>query len=959
MERTGARGFKGSLIALGALFIIFNNTPVDAGQPNAWTKPGSGSWEEPYWSLGVLPGATQDIQITNSGWKAVAISSSTAQNYPQSLNVGTITLSAPDDSFNLLLLNYAGYQTPLRANTLTVSSNTAITLLSSALEVTNTGSDDFRFEIGGVVNHGDFSAVSANLLSLGDISSGTYNMTNGTLTAAMGYIGNSYPSLFNQFGGYVTPSPMRVMRYGEYDLFAGSLGGSVETYFGGVLKQFGGFCNSSLRLDGTFELHGGLYTASILQYPSVETDFGEVVQTGGTNQITGPAQLGFVGGDIRPQVGSGYYALTNGVLHTSTLFLDAGGVVEQEGGLHIDDNGVTVSGQQIWYDAFASGAYYLDAGTVQASTLNVQNGGYFEQTGGSNEIASSVQVEGTFEPAYQLTGGYLQDASTVIDYGGFSQNGGIHITGELDVSSGYYYNYETYYGYGYLLAGGSLTVTNLEIDQGVFYHTGGTLLHRGSLVMTGGVWSEQSTGQQFGPLQLNASSQADPLLLLPETNCVVRYADSSTQPWAANLVIQNWSGSLQGNGHHQVFFGSNNSSLTGSQLTQARFDNPAGLASGIYQARLLSTGEIVPDTVTPVAPNVFTATATISNQIGLAWENQSPLATQIDIQRSLTNSGFVTVATLSGNATNFIDTNLSAAATYFYRLDARNSSAGSYSAIVSATTQPYGLLPSPWVSTDIGAVGEAGQGLYDGQFHILGSGTDIGGTQDGCQFTYYPGYGAACNREIVGRITHLDNSNPSAKAGLMIRAGTAASDPNAFVFITPGGTTGFETRTSSGGLTSSSAGPSGSICTWLKLVLSYTNAGLNSAAITGYISSDGANWTVVGSSVGVLQSTPYIGMAVTSRNNSALSQADFFIRTDLLSDSPAVPLAAAPAVQANGAMKLVLTGDFGRVYGVSVSTNLIDWSVWTNRVNEGSALIFMDADASKYPQRFYHAFVQQ
>jgi hypothetical protein len=39
---------------------------------NAWTNTTSGNWEEPYWSLGVLPGPNQAVLLTNAGWKALA-----------------------------------------------------------------------------------------------------------------------------------------------------------------------------------------------------------------------------------------------------------------------------------------------------------------------------------------------------------------------------------------------------------------------------------------------------------------------------------------------------------------------------------------------------------------------------------------------------------------------------------------------------------------------------------------------------------------------------------------------------------------------------------------------------------------------------------------------------------------------------------------------------------------------
>src|SRR6266702_4192865 len=83
------------------------------GQQNSWTNSISGPWEEMHWSLGQLPAPGQAIFIENAGWKAVAISPSTAQDFPQTLFPSSVTISAPSDSYNVLLLNHCGFQTPL------------------------------------------------------------------------------------------------------------------------------------------------------------------------------------------------------------------------------------------------------------------------------------------------------------------------------------------------------------------------------------------------------------------------------------------------------------------------------------------------------------------------------------------------------------------------------------------------------------------------------------------------------------------------------------------------------------------------------------------------------------------------------------------------------------------------------------------------------------------------------
>ena len=102
------------------------------GGTNSWTKPTSGYWEEPFWSLGVLPDATQSVLFTNAGWKALAIGSGTAQNFPQSMQVQSLRAGAPVDSYNTLLMNFSGFERPLQTGSLTVDPNGAVTLMFGA-----------------------------------------------------------------------------------------------------------------------------------------------------------------------------------------------------------------------------------------------------------------------------------------------------------------------------------------------------------------------------------------------------------------------------------------------------------------------------------------------------------------------------------------------------------------------------------------------------------------------------------------------------------------------------------------------------------------------------------------------------------------------------------------------------------------------------------------------------------
>jgi len=575
------------------------------GQVNSWTNPVSGNWEDPRWSLGVLPGNGQNILFTNAGWMALAIGPNTAQHFPQTLDVQSITVSAPADTYNVLLLNYAGMTTPLRAASVTINSNTALTTLASTLLVTNTGSSDYRLEIGGTVNHGEFSTVTTSFLSLGNVGPGVYNLTNGILNVGTGYVGGSFTGRIIQQDGFDYVSLLRVLGQGEYDLLGGVLNGPVELYFGGVLKQSGGVCNGGLRLDGNFLLEGGTFAATSLTVPPVSTDTGDVVQTGGTNTC-GALQVGWAVGGFQ-NFGFGSYVLTNGGLFTSGTTINTSGSFSQSGGTHTVEGSCSLFGNVVGPDQAGYAYYLLESGSLSSGALELSLAN-FNQSGGTNEVSGDLALDtlmpGVLDPYtdYYLYGGLLMASNQFINYsapgGAFTQSGGTNDVANLLSISGPGYNF-----YGYGLYGGQLSAPNIVITNGgVFYQGSGTVVDNGRLTLANGTWLAGLGGQQLGQLQLDTTSTAgssNSTISLPAGTCVLRFGDSSSLSWSnqASLTIEHWNGSLHGGGQQQVVFGINSGALTAQQLSQTYFHNPVGFASGTYPARILPTGEITPGPV--------------------------------------------------------------------------------------------------------------------------------------------------------------------------------------------------------------------------------------------------------------------------------------------------------------------------------------------------------------------------
>jgi len=177
-------------------------------------------------------------------------------------------------------------------------------------------------------------------------------------------------------------------------------------------------------------------------------------------------------------------------------------------------------------------------------------------------------------------------------------------------------------------------------------------------------------------------------------------------------------------------------------------------------------------------------------------------------------------------------------------------------------------LPSGWSSGDIGSVGVAGYAsANNGVYTLGGSGADIGGTADAFQYTWQP---LAGDGEIRARVSSQTANDPLAKAGVMIRDGSAAGALNALVATTPSNGFRFQWRSTLSGATGSVDGPALNPVpnNWVRL----TRSG---SLLTGYVSANGAAWTQVGVATLPLSASVSAGLAVTSRNNAALGSATF------------------------------------------------------------------------------------
>ena len=186
----------------------------------------------------------------------------------------------------------------------------------------------------------------------------------------------------------------------------------------------------------------------------------------------------------------------------------------------------------------------------------------------------------------------------------------------------------------------------------------------------------------------------------------------------------------------------------------------------------------------------------------------------------------------------------------------------------SALPPPGSLppVPLPWTTQDVGAVGFSGTAGYTNSlFTLIGSGSDIQGTADAFRLVAVTATG---NCTIIARVVSVQNIDAWSKAGIMIRESLNANAPNALIAVTPGNGVTWQYRSSAGGGTTWNQTAGLNAPYWLKLVRSGNT-------FTGYRSSDGTNWTQQGTTNINMAAAVYIGLALTSHNNSSLGTASF------------------------------------------------------------------------------------
>jgi hypothetical protein len=162
----------------------------------------------------------------------------------------------------------------------------------------------------------------------------------------------------------------------------------------------------------------------------------------------------------------------------------------------------------------------------------------------------------------------------------------------------------------------------------------------------------------------------------------------------------------------------------------------------------------------------------------------------------------------------------------------------------------------------VGSFVEAPAGTYT----MTGSGTDIWDKADEFHFAYKELSGSGA---IIAKVESVENTDPWAKAGVMIRDTLELGSTYAAVLVTPENGVRFQYRKTAGDSTDRYFAEGITAPQWVRL--ERTAGGL----VRAYYSADGTTWTPF-NLLQVRMSMPvYIGLAVTSHNPDAVCEAKF------------------------------------------------------------------------------------
>jgi hypothetical protein len=296
---------------------------------------------------------------------------------------------------------------------------------------------------------------------------------------------------------------------------------------------------------------------------------------------------------------------------------------------------------------------------------------------------------------------------------------------------------------------------------------------------------------------------------------------------------------------------------TGTYTFQAQITDSGGLSTTssvtVAVADTAATVTVTPATATVGEGNDQQYIATAYDQFGLLMSSQPSFSWTV----------------VSGGAGGTISTSGEYTAPDVTGTDQINVTAGNAggSAMATVISTSLGIFTA---NEDIGAPALSGSSGYDssnGVYSVSGAGTDISGTSDQFQYLYTPITGDA---EITAEVLSVTNTNSAAKAGVMFRNTLDAGSADMLLAVTPGNGIKLEGRTTESATASIYDATSDSFTApyWIRLIRVQNS-------FAAFMSPNGVSWTLLGAASTTMNSTIYVGLAVSSHNTAELNTSTF------------------------------------------------------------------------------------
>ncbi|HEX3702559.1 MAG TPA: putative Ig domain-containing protein, partial [Vicinamibacterales bacterium] len=237
-----------------------------------------------------------------------------------------------------------------------------------------------------------------------------------------------------------------------------------------------------------------------------------------------------------------------------------------------------------------------------------------------------------------------------------------------------------------------------------------------------------------------------------------------------------------------------------------------------------------------------------------------------------------------------------------------------------AIAQAIVALPAPWAHSDIGSVGVPGSAQFGAAgFTVTASGADVWGSADAFHFVYQPWTG---DGSIVTRVASVTNANSWSKAGVMFRESLTPGSAHAFILVSVAKGVAYQRRDATGGASVSTAGSVSAPPRWVRLDRSGNT-------FSAYESADGTAWTLVGTDTIPMAQQIYVGIAVTSHDNTRTTTATAAVQT-INTTAFAVTVPPAPAGKVGVAYQLAATA--------SGQVGTVAWSIASGALPTGLSI---------------------